>query len=79
MQPVVAEHTGAEAGQSELFAVETHDALTSLHESTVQATPSLQTTGVPATHPVPGDGAAGLHVSTPLQYSPSEHSDAYGM
>ena len=76
MQPLVAEHTGVEAGQSELFAVETHDALTLLHESTVHAHPSSHTTGVPATQPVPGDGAAGSHVSTPLQYSPSEQSDA---
>jgi hypothetical protein len=43
----------------------------SLHASPVQGNPSSHGDTVAALHPVMGSPVAGLHVSTPLQNSPS--------
>ena len=68
------------AGQSALFATVTQPMVVSLQLETSHATAGVaHTTGVPEMHPVPGAGAVGLHVSMPVQNSPSEQAALFGV
>src|SRR5512139_315654 len=68
------------SSQTALSGAWSHLSFASLQESTVQSTPSLQSTGVPALQiPVPGGVGqdfekAKLQTSFPLQKFPSSHS-----
>ena len=63
----------APSSQFALFGVLTQLSVASLQVSSVQPTPSLQSTGVPATQSL-----TALQTSTPLQYAPSSHSALFG-
>jgi hypothetical protein len=59
-----------DGGQWAEFGTETHRSAPRSHASSVHATPSLQSRGVPATH------WPEAHVSTPLQAMPSSQSES---
>ena len=63
----------APSSHSVLFGVLTQLSVDSLQVSSVQLTPSLQSTGVPATQSL-----TALQTSSPLQYAPSSHSALFG-
>ena len=64
----------APSSHSVLFGVLSQLSVDSLHVSSVQPTPSLQSTGVPATQSL-----TALQTSTPLQYAPSSQLALFGV
>jgi hypothetical protein len=78
-QPFSASHVSAPlqyepSSHAASLGVCTHWSLTSSQLSVVQATPSLQLTGVPGWQPF-----SASHVSAPLQYEPSSHAASLGV